>query len=1756
MGCNQNFAGAGGVPKAQCPDCPGMPRWWVSEPYISLCMADTPLSYMMSSGKEMDFELLYHQRARLPESDESPITSQDYEINAYYADGPNCGTDAFWGNNWNMSVVIEARGYMATPVFSKGYYALVFNPQGGIDNYTNLNFTNIVCQNPQSKVILTDVSGLSYPKVAENLNGFPYKYTNVADAKGVYWNNAGVGVKLLHPDGSQEIFGLSARQVKIGDVYERPAYTNFPPLVRLLLTQRIDPQGRIINLGYERFDAPNSFYQTIYRLKYVVDSDNRTNLFRYTATNNVQLAEIDDPYGRKTTIGYTGGGLMSQITDAIGLTNYFSYQANLAIITITNYCVDSFGYETPCGSNTAVSATSPGWITQLTTKYGTNKFSHYEVADSSLTDGVVRRAIYASEPTGAQQLYYYLHNAGANVPTSDTAPNVPGQTNFDNGTAGGASGGHNTLVYRNTFHWGRRQFEAITNTYVQSNLAESTITTGTSSAGYFAAGLAYLSSADYAKAGMKHWLLAGSDTNSITEGLSSERAPSFDAAGQVPGARTWYNYANKPDNGAEELGNFPQVTCVAAVLPDGTSQYTTYNYYQLSNPTNTVGLVSDNESTYTKPDGTISALTNWFTYAGNNVDLLSISNSTGQYVNYGYNTNHQIKTVTNALSQVTTLTWDASTFNLTGVQMPAGKSIGLSYYAPAVPPTSTSAMLQQITNSPEGRTFTINNYSAGLPSNITDDRGLTVANTWDGLNRLTGTVFPDNTSISNIYYRLDLVATKDRLTNWTYFAYDGLQHLITVTNANNVVTTYSWCGCGSLESIIDCYTNSTSFNYDNQGNLTYVSYPDTSSLTYQFDSLARMTNAFDGANRYMQLAYNVQGLPTNIASANGTLQSATYDSLNRPIRVTDANGVTVTNQYDAINELLKHTWPGGISEGYGYSAAGLIAYTNRDQMPTMYGRDGAGRLTSVTNANQEVTQFGYDSLNNMISLIDGLKHTNIWQYNEYGWLTNKVDGLKRNAFRYAYNANGWVTNRWTPEKGNTGYAFDNIGNLKTIVYPQQTNSYAYDALNRLTNMVDAVGTTAFSYTPAGQLQSENGPWTSDTLAYTYVQGLRTVLSLTQPGGTWSQGYGYDSGWRLQNLTSPAGNFNYSYNFKPASALVSGISLPNGANITNGYDGLARLTQTTLNNYWGHPLDSYAYIPDALGLRTNIVRNLGLTTNNVNVGYDAIGQITSWIGKESGGALRQNEQLGWAYDAAHNLHTRNNGNLAQTFTTDAANQLNSVTRLGNFTMTGATPAPATSVTVNGLAAQIYGDFTFARTNNSLNDGTNTFTIIATNIYNARATNILTLNLPQSAGLNFDNNGSLTNDGTRTFAFDAENQLTNVTVASRFKKDFVYDGLNRLRIKREFGWTNSAWLQTNEVHFIYDGNLIIQHRNSNNVPTLTLTRGLDLSGSLQGAGGIGGLLAMTESSGANSYYHSDASGNITALMDASENIVARRAYDVFGRTIFFGGTKAGVNLYWFSSQLHDEDTDLYHYEHRPYAPNLQRWLSQDPLGEASGINLYDAFFNSPTRYVDRSGRDNWANMSAGNNAPVAMNIVISTIYSPLPQFNPSGTPQLAAANPNVSPYVPAQPVANDGLVLGSDMNPNSNLAQQFSQDFQAPLYSSLLSLPKAVVKCPIAAGSARFEGLTGDQVAKVQSALTKAGLADANILIKGADMPANYFGMTLGDEGFAINRYWIDNEEELLNTLQHEYQHVLDRRALGDSGAYGNALEEAARAAEKH
>jgi hypothetical protein len=114
--------------------------------------------------------------------------------------------------------------------------------------------------------------------------------------------------------------------------------------------------------------------------------------------------------------------------------------------------------------------------------------------------------------------------------------------------------------------------------------------------------------------------------------------------------------------------------------------------------------------------------------------------------------------------------------------------------------------------------------------------------------------------------------------------------------------------------------------------------------------------------------------------------------------------------------------------------------------------------------------------------------------------------------------------------------------------------------------------------------------------------------------------------------------------------------------------------------------------------------------------------------------------------------------------------------------------------------------------------------------------------------WDRRGNLTSHpggsgaGTVTYAYDAENQLTSAQVAASWRQEYVYDARQRLRLLRVFAWKSNPgeWELNLETRHLYDGLLLVQERTGANLPTVTYTRGTDLSGTLAGAGGIGGLL----------------------------------------------------------------------------------------------------------------------------------------------------------------------------------------------------------------------------------------------------------------------------------------------------------------------------
>ncbi len=138
-------------------------------------------------------------------------------------------------------------------------------------------------------------------------------------------------------------------------------------------------------------------------------------------------------------------------------------------------------------------------------------------------------------------------------------------------------------------------------------------------------------------------------------------------------------------------------------------------------------------------------------------------------------------------------------------------------------------------------------------------------------------------------------------------------------------------------------------------------------------------------------------------------------------------------------------------------------------------------------------------------------------------------------------------------------------------------------------------------------------------------------------------------------------------------------------------------------------------------------------------------------------------------------------------------------------------------------------------------------------------------------------------------------------------------------------------------------------------VTYTRGLDLGGGLDTAGGIGGLLARTDGAGS-VYYHADGAGNITALMDREGGIAARYGYGPFGRLLYQSGPLAGANRPRFSSQPPlARAEDIYQFFWRPLFSGLPRWGGRDPLGEAGGVNLYGVLGNNPLSYIDPYGED---------------------------------------------------------------------------------------------------------------------------------------------------------------------------------------------------------
>jgi len=152
-------------------------------------------------------------------------------------------------------------------------------------------------------------------------------------------------------------------------------------------------------------------------------------------------------------------------------------------------------------------------------------------------------------------------------------------------------------------------------------------------------------------------------------------------------------------------------------------------------------------------------------------------------------------------------------------------------------------------------------------------------------------------------------------------------------------------------------------------------------------------------------------------------------------------------------------------------------------------------------------------------------------------------------------------------------------------------------------------------------------------------------------------------------------------------------------------------------------------------------------------------------------------------------------------------------------------------------------------------------------------------------------------------------------------------------------------------------MIDHATDSNTVSKTYTWGLDLSGSLQGAGGVRGLLCVTEnpaSSTPSRFYPSyDANGNVSEYVNDSDSVIAHYEYSPFGKLTANSGSKADDLNHRFSTKYLDSETALYYYGYRYYSSELGRWLSRDPIQEEGGVNLYGMCHNNCKNLIDAKG-----------------------------------------------------------------------------------------------------------------------------------------------------------------------------------------------------------
>jgi len=434
-----------------------------------------------------------------------------------------------------------------------------------------------------------------------------------------------------------------------------------------------------------------------------------------------------------------------------------------------------------------------------------------------------------------------------------------------------------------------------------------------------------------------------------------------------------------------------------------------------------------------------------------------------------------------------------------------------------------------------------------------------------------------------------------------------------------------------------------------------------------------------------------------------------------------------------------------------------------------------------------------------------------------------------------------------------------------------------------------------------------------------------------------------------------------------SPLVSQITFTNNPDgsgrmtTTKSYDNLNRLTAISSAPSASSAV-TFNYTYNSANQRT---RRTESDSSYWSYQYDTLGQVTSGKKYWSDMTPVAGQQFEYGHDDIGNrTQTKAGGDASgaglrpASYTANNLNQYTQRTVPGTNDVIGAAIA-TNNVTVNGVTAYRKVEYfqALAGTNNASAPAWLVVTVssggqsVTGNVFVARS--------PETFG--YDADGNMTNDGRWALTWDAENRLTKAEslssgpTASKRKVEWTYDAKGRRIRQTTSDGSSGSYVVTEDLKFLSDGWRHIAELNAtNNSLIRSYVWGLDLSGSLDGAGGVGGLLMLNSAANGVHFYAYDGNGNVAALVKASDGTAsANYEYEPFGVTLRATGLMAKENPFRFSTKRTDNTTDFALYEMRIYVPSTGRWPNRDPIGEQGGLGLYTFLGNDPDNSYDPLG-----------------------------------------------------------------------------------------------------------------------------------------------------------------------------------------------------------